>query len=196
MKGFYFITDKGLTKNGVIRDCELAKEAGAGIIQYREKDASTREMIETAKKIKKLGVMLIINDRIDIALASDADGVHLGQDDVDLKTARKLIPNKIIGITVHSTNEAIEAEKEGADYLGVSPIFSTKTKSDAGKAIGIETLKKIRKAVKIPIAAIGGITIGNADSVIGAGADMICAISATVGKDVKEEVRTFQERFK
>ncbi|MBN1156665.1 thiamine phosphate synthase [Candidatus Woesearchaeota archaeon] len=196
MKGFYFITDKNLTKNGIIKDCELAVEGGVSIIQYREKNASTREMVETAKRIKELEVTLIINDRIDIALAVDADGVHLGQDDMDLKTARRMLPGKIIGITVHDVREAMDAENNRADYIGVSPVFQTSTKADAGNAIGIETLKKIREAVKIPIAAIGGVTLENVDSVIGAGADMVCAISATVGRDVKKEARSFQEKFR
>jgi thiamine-phosphate pyrophosphorylase len=196
MRGFYFITDKNITKNGILEDCRLAIRGGAGIIQYRDKDCSTKEIIETAKRIKKFGATLIINDRVDVCLAADCDGVHLGQDDMDLKTARKILKNKIIGITAHNIKEAIGAEKAGADYLGVSPVFPTKTKPDAGSAIGIETLKKIRKAVKIPIAAIGRITLENADLAINAGADMVCAISATVGRDVKKEVKRFQEKFR
>lgn len=193
--GFYFITDRGLTKNGIVADVEQALEAGAKIIQYRDKDATTREMIQTGSRIKELTenhqAILIINDRMDICLAVDADGIHLGQEDMRIDIAKKYLWEKIIGITVHNALEATEAENAGADYLGVSPIFPTSTKNDAGNSIGTAVLGEIREKVSIPLIGIGGITLNNVEGVIRSGADGVCAISATVGKDVKKEVENF-----
>jgi len=129
---------------------------------------------------------------VDICLAVDADGVHLGQDDMPYETARKLLGNKIIGLTVHNVKEAVEAEKKGADYIGVSPIFETTTKKDAGRAAGVRLIEGVKKKVKQPIVAIGGINKGNVAEAIKAGADSAAAISAIVTKeDVKKEVLDF-----
>jgi thiamine-phosphate pyrophosphorylase len=200
IRGFYFITDSGLTRKDIIKDSGDAIAGGTRIIQYREKSASTGLMYETAITLKELcrDVLLIINDRIDIARAVGADGVHLGQDDMPYGIARKLLgKEKIIGITVHDLNEAVEAERAGADYLGVSPVFPTATKEDAGSPCGISLVKEIKYSCNIPIAAIGGITLDNAKSVINAGADAICAISATVASEnVKNAVENFQGLFK
>jgi thiamine-phosphate pyrophosphorylase len=266
IQGYYFITDAALSKAGNISDIKNAVEAGVGVIQYRNKSGSTKEMIEEALKLKKLcqikndappltppqrggghdgvspsyeggvrggcnGAIFLINDRVDIAIAVNADGVHLGQDDMPYEIARKLldgdkpstfeslntsqntikqsitkenldkdfkkVPGKIIGITVHNLDEAIAAEKMGADYLGVSPIFSTSTKKDAGKPCGVILIKEIKKVCKIPIVAIGGINYENAKEVIVAGADALCAMSAVVAKDnIQEEIKKFQKLFK
>lgn len=196
IKGLYLITDSTLTKSSVINDVELAIKAGVKIIQYREKDKPAREMFEETMKIKRIcngHAIFIINDRIDLTMAVDADGVHLGQDDIPCIYARKLLGNdKIIGITVHNIEEAIKAEREGADYLGVSPIFATKTKKDARSPLGIEVIEKIKKVVSIPVIAVGGITLDNIISVLKAGADGIGAVSAIVSSDnVEEECRKF-----
>ena len=198
--GLYFITDSKLTKKTVIDDVKKAIRAGVKIIQYREKDKPTRLMFEEAKQIHELcqknNVLLIINDRIDICLAVDADGVHLGNDDLPYKEARKLLKNKIIGVTVHNLKEAREAESIGADYIGVSPIFETKTKLDAGKPAGLRLIEDVKKEVKVPIVAIGGITLENVDSVIKTGADSAAVISAIVTKDeVEAECRKFIKKF-
>ena len=142
--------------------------------------------------------LFLINDRIDIALATEADGVHLGQTDIPCIVARKMLgPGKIIGITVHNLAEAKEAETSGADYLGISPIFQTNTKLDAGKPAGIALIEEIRKQVSIPLIAIGGINHSNATEVIKAGADGLCAISCVVAKEnVDEEIKKFQELFR
>jgi len=143
-------------------------------------------------------VIFIINDRVDIALAVDADGVHIGNDDMPYGVSRKLLgKKKIIGVTVHNVKEAVKAQKMGADYLGVSPIFSTGTKKDAGLPVGVELIKKIKRSVSIPIIAIGGINLSNAPRVIEAGANGLCAISAVVTKqNVKQEIEKFQELFR
>ncbi len=195
----YFITDSRLTGRTVLEDVGSAIRAGVKIIQYREKDLTTREMIDEAGKISRLcrenDVLFIINDRVDIALAVDADGVHLGNEDMPYEAARRILGNtKIIGLTVHDVGEAIEAERIGADYIGISPIFETTTKPDAGTPAGIDLIKYIKKAVKIPFVAIGGINQDNIKSVLEAGARSIAVISAIVTKDdVEKECKKFRE---
>ncbi len=200
MKGYYFITDSALSRAGNVSDVEQAESCGVEVVQYRNKNAETMEMYKEALRLREIcrSAALLINDRIDIALAVNADGVHLGQSDMPYRAARKMLgPGKIIGITVHNLAEALEAEGQGADYLGVSPIFSTKTKSDAGKPAGIALIEEIREKVEIPLIAIGGINLANAPEVVRAGADGVCAISAVVAKEnVSEEIRKFQELFK
>jgi thiamine-phosphate pyrophosphorylase len=160
-----------------------AVAGGATVIQLREKRASTKDILLLAQRIRELtrkaGVCFIVNDRIDIGLATDADGVHIGQNDMPLREARRLLGGqRIIGVTATNMEEAIEAERNGADYLGVSPIFATPSKEDAGQPMGLEKLKEIRENVRIPIVAIGGITGENVARVISTGADGIAVISA------------------
>jgi len=200
VKGYYFITDSGLSCAGNISDVKQAEACSVCAVQYRNKKAETREMYEEAVRLREIcrNVLFLINDRIDIALAVDADGVHLGQSDMPYSAARKMLgPEKIIGITVHNLAEALDAQRSGADYLGVSPIFQTATKSDAGKPAGIALIEEIRARVDIPLIAIGGINLANAPEVVTAGADGLCAISAVVAKkDVGREIERFQELFR
>ena len=199
MKGYYFITDSGLSRSGNVLDVRKAESCGVRIVQYRNKDVNTKDMCEEAVRLREIcsKALFLINDRIDVVLASEADGVHLGQSDMPYIVARRILgPDKIIGITVHNLSEALEAQRLGADYLGVSPIFPTATKPDAGKPAGIVLIEKIRALVDIPLIAIGGMNLANAPEVIRAGADGLCAISAVVTKeDVGEEIRKFQELF-
>lgn len=193
---FYLVTDSGLSKKGTLSDVKEAVEAGCKIVQYREKNLSTREMIREAAEIKRIcsdKAIFLVNDRIDVALAVDADGVHIGQDDMPIETARRLLGEcKIIGLTVHNADEAIEAEKKEADYVGLSPIFDTATKKDAGDGIGPDKIREIKNAINIPIVAIGGINKENCKSVIRNGADSLVAISAVVcSDDVKSETLYF-----
>ncbi len=198
--GYYFITDAGLSRAGNTSDVKNALLAKVEFVQYRAKRLNTKEMYTEALKLRKIcrKATFLVNDRLDIALGVNADGVHLGQDDLPYPIARKLLGGKkIIGVTVHSVKEAKEAQRLGADYLGVSPIFATSTKQDAGKPVGIALLKKIRKEVSIPIVAIGGINLSNAPQVIRAEADGLCAISAVVTKrNVRREIEKFQGLFK
>lgn len=193
---FYFVTDSTLTKKNVIDDVRAALKAGVKIVQYREKNRSAKEMFREASRIKRLcggKAIFLVNDRVDIALAVDADGVHLGQDDMPYAQARRLLrKNKIIGITVHNVKEAVAAESLGADYLGASPIFETKTKQDAGRQAGLQLIRDVKKRVRIPVVAIGGINLENIVSVMQAGADSAAAISAVLTKDdVTKECRKF-----
>ncbi len=199
LKGYYFITDSQLSRRGNINDVRSALACGVKVIQYRNKVSGTKEMYDEALKIKSMckAALFLVNDRLDIALSINADGVHLGSEDLPYAAARKLLgAKKIIGLTAHSVEEARQAQKMGADYIGVSPIFATKTKTGAGRPIGIEMLRAIRKQVSIPIIAIGGINLANAEEVVRAGADGLCAISAVITKqDVKKEIEKFQALF-
>jgi thiamine-phosphate pyrophosphorylase len=199
LRGFYFITDKTLSRGGNISDVSNAVAAGVGVVQYRDKGATAKEMCDESQKLRFLckDILFIVNDRIDVALATGAGGVHLGQDDMPYSQARRILgKQKIIGITVHNIKEAEEAYRLGADYLGVSPIFKTATKSDAGQPAGVNLVKEIRKVVPIPLVAIGGITLQNTPLVIAAGAEAVCAISDVVTKEsVKTEIEKFQRLF-
>jgi thiamine-phosphate pyrophosphorylase len=201
MKGYYFITDSKLSRAGNRSDVLSAISCGVKTVQYRSKNAETREMyheaLELCRICREAGSLFLINDRLDIALAVEADGVHVGQSDMPCIKARRLLgEGKIIGVTVHSLSEALRAEEEGADYLGISPIFQTKTKPDAGKPAGIRLIEEIREHVGIPLIAIGGINHSNAPDVVRAGADGICAISCVVAEEnVRERIRRFQELF-
>jgi len=201
-KGYYFITDARLSRAGNISDVISAISCKVSVVQYRNKDAETREMYYEARRLgqlcKEAGAAYLINDRVDIALSVDADGVHLGQSDMPFAAARRLLgPDKIIGLTVHNLAEALEGERLGADYLGVSPIFSTATKPDAGKPAGISLIEQIRRKVSLPLIAIGGINHSNARQVVAAGADGLCAISCVVASEsARDEMRRFQDLFR
>ena len=201
MKGYYFITDSKLSRAGNESDVLQAVSCGVEVVQYRNKNAETRQMYEEAVRLREIcrdsDSIFLINDRVDIALAAEADGVHLGQSDMPCLAARKLLgPEKIIGVTVHNLAEALQAESIGADYLGVSPIFQTATKPDAGKPAGISLIEEIRAQVDLPLIAIGGINHSNAGEVVRAGADGLCAISCVVAKEnVRDEIIKFQEIF-
>ena len=200
MRGFYFITDARLSRAGNISDVKNALAAGVEVVQYRNKEACSADMYAEARELRRLcrDVIFLINDRLDLALAVGADGVHLGRDDLSYWPARKILgKKKIIGLTVHSLVEAQGAERLGADYVGVSPIFKTRTKADAGRPAGIKLIEQIKKKVSIPVIAIGGINLANAEAVIRAGADGLCAISAVVGQtDVKKRISDFQRLFR
>jgi thiamine-phosphate pyrophosphorylase len=165
---------------------ELARMAiagGADTIQFRQKSGATREMIETARQIKKLctnsGVTFIVNDRLDIAIASDSDGVHLGQDDFPIPLARDILgENKIIGGSAVTWDEVQKCLEEGADYVGFGPVYPTSSKADAGPVSGIDLLKRVIDKAPLPLIAIGGVNKDNTPEVIRAGAHGIAVISA------------------
>jgi thiamine-phosphate pyrophosphorylase len=193
---FYFITDSELSKNGIFSDVENAIKAGCRIIQYREKNKSTKEMIEDGNQLRKIcngRAVLLIDDRIDIALAIDADGVHIGQEDMPYHSVKKLLgKDKIIGLTVHNLEEALEAERLGVNYIGLAPIFKTGTKEDARNPIGPEMIRLVKEKVKLPLVAVGGIKRENIKDVIEAGADSIVSIYAILKADsLYDEVSEF-----
>ncbi len=171
----YLITDTNIQKKySHYEIAKLAVKGGADIIQLRDKFLTTSQHYDTAVKIAKLcrisGVIFLVNDRVDIALAAETDGVHLGKEDIPVKEARKLLgKNKIIGGTAHSLSEAIKCESDGADYIGYGHIFPTKTKHKPEKPKGILNLKQIVNKIKIPVYAIGGISPENIESVMNTG---------------------------
>ena len=185
----YLVTDRGLARGrSTLEIVSAAVHGGATVVQLREKDCSTRNFIEQGLAIKEFlkdhGVPLIINDRVDVAQAVEADGVHLGQTDMPLGVAKKILGDSmIIGISAESLQDAIEAEKGGADYLGVSPIYATPTKTDTAPPLGLEGLREIRKAVRLPLVGIGGLNRDNAAEVIRSGADGVAVVSAIVAAD-------------
>ena len=185
----YLVTDRGLARGrSNFEIVTAAVRGGATVVQLREKDCSTRQFIKQGLELKKFlkdhGVPLIINDRVDVAQAVKADGVHLGQSDMPLGLAKKILGDSmIIGISAESVQGAIEAEKGGADYLGVSPIYATPTKTDTAPALGLEGLRAIRRAVRLPLVGIGGLNTENAADVIRNGADGVAVVSAIVAAD-------------
>ncbi|MBP1992177.1 thiamine phosphate synthase [Paenibacillus eucommiae] len=178
---------------------EVMEEAilgGVDIIQLRDKSGNKQEILRKAHALRELtrkhGVTFIVNDHIDIALEADADGIHLGQDDLPLAEARKLVGNKIIGISTHAIHEALQAEKDGADYIGVGPVYATKSKVDVVDPVGVGYVREVAAQVRLPFVAIGGIKLHNVEEVLEAGATWICAISEIVGSD---DVRGTCETF-
>lgn len=182
----YLVTDQALScGRATIEVVEAAIRGGVRCVQLREKNLGTREMVEEAKALINLlrprNIPLIVNDRVDVALAADADGVHLGQSDMHISDARALVgPGKLIGISAETQDDAIQAEREGADYIGVSPVFSTATKKDIANPLGLEGVQEMRKNVAIPLVGIGGISEQNAAEVMRSGADGVAVVSAIV----------------
>jgi thiamine-phosphate pyrophosphorylase len=193
MYELYLVTDeKASLGRNIIDVVKQALKGGVTVVQLREKELNTRQFVERASELKKIlkphNVPLIINDRIDIALAVKADGVHIGQSDMPLELVKKIVPgNMIIGLSVETLQQVKEAERLDVDYLGVSPVFSTPTKTDFDdKPWGLEGLRKAREISKHILVAIGGINAENAGDVIKAGADGIAVVSGICSADNPE----------
>lgn len=181
----YLCTDRELmTTDTVTEAVELAIKGGVTVVQLREKDCSGREFLQIAHEVKEITdayeVPLIINDRLDIAMAVDADGVHLGQKDLPAAVARELLgPDKIIGVSAWNAELALQAQKDGADYIGAGDVFGTSTKADTHH-VSLQELAKIKRTVKIPVVAIGGVNMENAEKLKGTGIDGVAVISAVL----------------
>jgi len=201
----YFITDStGLEENVFLYQVEQALSGGVTIMQIREKDKSTREYMHLAEKVHEIAVKynvpLIIDDRLDVALAVGAEGVHLGQSDMPVNTARKIVgDNMIIGATTKTVEQALEAVKNGADYLGVGAIYPTTTKVKT-VLTSVDTLKEICKAVSVPVNAIGGLNKDNCHVLANTGISGICVVSAIMKspepRKAAEELRQISEKLK
>lgn len=184
MYELYLVTDRALSLGRPLEDVILAAvKGGVSMVQLREKDVSTRFFLAEAEHVKNLlapyHVPLIINDRVDVALAIGADGVHIGQEDMPYPLARKLLGGRaIIGLSVETKEQVLEAEAYDVDYLGVSPIFETPTKTDTKGSWGLDGLAEVRRLSRHRLVAIGGLNAANAESVIRAGADAIAVVSA------------------
>ena len=175
-------------------------KGGADVIQLREKNLPKREALELGLAIRDLakqtGVLFIVNDELDLALILEADGVHLGQDDIPIKCARPFLKDKIIGISTHSLDQAQEAIDSGADYIGIGPVFKTETKIKADPVISIELILKVKGLSPVPVIAIGGIGEDNIDLLVDRGIKQVAIISDILcSKDIEAKTRALKERL-
>ena len=179
---------------------EAVIRGGAKIIQLREKEYQKKDLYHLALKFREMtakdGVLLIINDHVDIALAVDADGVHLGQEDLPLTVARQLAPDLLIGASTHSLEQALEAEKDGADYINIGPIFITKTKEGVESSLGPEAIARISPQIKVPFTVMGGINEENLELVLAKGARRVAMVTAiTRAANIAAKVRSLKEKI-
>lgn len=194
----YLATDRGLAAG---RDlCDLVAEAiaaGVTLVQLRDKQADGQHLYEAACRLhavtRRLGVPLIINDRVDVMLAAEAEGVHVGATDLPLAQVRALAPGRLVGYSVTGPADLEVARRGGADYVGIGPVFTTSTKADASAAMGLAGLRRLAADAGIPSVAIGGITPANCASALAAGADGICVVSAILGQD---DITAAVQRFR
>ncbi len=183
----YLVTDSSLCpREQLPQVVEQALQGGVTMVQVREKDCSSRVFYETALRVQEVtrryGVPLIINDRLDVALAVDADGLHIGQSDLPARVARRILgEGKLLGVSAGTLEEARQAVADGADYLGVGAVFPTGTKEDAD-AVGVDGLRRICADVNVPVVAIGGLKADNLSQLAGTGADGVAVVSAIVGQ--------------
>ena len=197
----YPITDVTLGHRSHAEQIEQIALGGATLVQVRDKSSSPRDFYEAALDAatvaRRLGLVLIINDRVDIAVAVGADGVHLGQDDLPPDRARSLMgPNRIIGYSTHTLEQAAEATSLPIDYLAFGPVFETSTKENPDTVVGLELLEKVKKLVSKPVVAIGGITLERAGLAIAAGADSVAVISDLYSSgDLAGRTREFFQRL-
>ena len=196
----YLVTDRALMSTPTLEEAVgQAVDGGATLVQLREKEVSSLEFYRIAKSVKRVTdarhVPLIINDRVDIALAVDAAGVHVGQSDLPAKVVRSVVGrDKILGVSASTLEEALRAQEDGADYLGVGAMFATGTKTDA-RPVAMEELRKIRAAVSLPIVVIGGINLKTLPLFAGAGIDGAAVVSALIAaKDIEGEAKKLKER--
>ncbi|MFC1628231.1 thiamine phosphate synthase [Gemmatimonadota bacterium] len=200
----YLVTDRPLSRGRPIEEIVSAAIAGGvTTVQLREKDTPTGEFLELALRMRTITreseVTFIVNDRLDIALASDADGIHVGQDDMPADVTRRLIgPDRILGVTAGDSEQARTAIEAGADYIGCNAVFATHTKTDTGIPLGLAGLEELVRSVDVPVVAIGGINITNAAEVLATGVAGIAVVSAIVAADDPEkaarELKHFTER--
>ena len=179
----HLVTDSALCgERGLLAVVEAAVRGGVSCVQLREKTLGTRAFVERARALKASlkphGVPLIINDRVDVALACGADGIHVGQGDMAPADVRRLLPGALLGLSIETLEQLEQAELEAVDYYGISPVFATATKADAAAAVGLEGLRVMRAHTRRPLVAIGGIAPGNAQAVMAAGADGLAVVSA------------------
>ena len=197
----YLVTDQSLLCERTLEDAvEQAICGGCTLVQLREKTLSSREFYETAQRVRTItkthGVPLIVNDRVDIAVAAEADGVHVGQSDLPARLVRKLIGDRILGVSVSTVGEALRAVEDGADYLGVGAMYPTGTKTDAA-IVSMEELCNIRGAVSLPIVVIGGINARTVPDFAGTGIDGLAVISALLAQpDIKSAAEELIQRFR
>ena len=199
----YVITDRNISGRSYPEAARVAIEGGADVIQLRDKDASSSDLYRSAREIRRMtreaGVDFIVNDRLDIAQAVEADGVHLGQDDLPVRVAREILGSEmIIGGSVRFPDEAVQMEKDGADYLGIGPVFEARsTKPDTIAPQGLELIRDVKQKAALPVVAIGGIGFDNVGDIFHAGAECAAVISAIMGADdITEATRRMKTRIR
>lgn len=193
----YLITDRRILQgNEILTAVEEALRGGVRAVQLREKDLKIRELLDMAYRMRELtaryGAKLFINDRVDVAIATGADGVHLGKRSMPPQAARKVSKNLIIGVSTHSLEEAIEAERDGADFITLGPVFFTPSKARYGEPVGLGTLKGVCSSVSLPVFAIGGVKPEYIKDISDSGAKGVAVISAILGAD---DIKDATERF-
>lgn len=184
----HLVTDPALCgERGLLTVVQAAVRGGVTCVQLREKTLDTRAFVERARALKALlsplRIPLLINDRVDVALAAGADGVHVGQSDMAPQDVRRLMPGALIGLSIESWQQMHEAERAPVDYYGISPVFATSSKADAAPALGLAGLQQLRRMTARPLVAIGGIQAGNVAAVMAAGADGVAVVSALCAAD-------------
>lgn len=193
----YLITDRtAVPDNDIIGAIEEALKGGVRAVQLREKDLRIRELLDMAYRMRELtkryGAKLFINDRVDVAVAVEADGVHFGRKSIPSWAAKRVSKNLIVGVSTHSVQEAIQAEKDGADFITLGPVFYTPSKAGYGEPVGLNILREVCTSVSLPVLAIGGIKPVNVKDVIDNGARGVAVISAILGAvNIKNAVRIF-----
>ena len=187
----YVIIDRAaVSARDPVEVASAAIRGGADVIQLRDKTGSARQQLETARRLRPLtraaGIPLIINDRADLAFASEADGIHLGQDDLPIQEVRRIVgPDTLIGKSTHSLDQALAAQAEGANYIGVGPIFPTPTKPDYG-SVGTGLIEEVAARIELPFVCIGGIELGNVEQVVEAGARCVAVVRAVCAAENPE----------
>lgn len=201
IRGIYVITDEHVRPGRThLEIAHAALIGGASVVQLRDKVSEDVRLVEIGRRIvdlaRRYNAIFIVNDRVSVALTCGAHGVHVGQEDMSPSEVRRLMPEAIIGVSASTVEEAMRAEQEGADYVAVGPIFPTETKQDAGQPVGLERIAEVRSSCRIPIVAIGGISLKNLREVVQAGADAIAVISAVVcAGDMIAATRALVEAF-
>lgn len=195
LRGFYFITDANLSRNGILADVRAALDGGAVLVQYRSRQSRAATWAEARDILALCGPhRLVVNDHVELAVALGS-GLHVGQLDMEAREARQLLArDALLGVSVANLDQSTLAVAAGADYLGFGPVWTSSTKPEAGEGLGLESLAQVCAHSPVPVAAIGGITYQRAADCIKAGAAMLCAIAASVGShNVTAAVRTFGE---
>jgi thiamine-phosphate pyrophosphorylase len=203
IRGLYLILDQRWASRWVLADIlRQAADRGVSVVQYRNKNEAMNEVYRHAHGLRKIasdfGLAFIINDRCDVSLAVEADGVHLGQSDLPITLARELLgANYLIGISTHSTEQVVQAAEQGADYIGFGPLFPTTTKADHEPVVGIDGLKKVRPLTSLPIVAIGGIQSEFVSKIVAAGADAVAVASGILDSaDPRQAITRYTETFR
>jgi thiamine-phosphate pyrophosphorylase len=203
IRGLYLILDQRWASRCVLADIlRQAADIGVTVVQYRNKNGAMNEVYRYALELRKIasdfGLAFIVNDRCDVGLAVEADGVHLGQSDLPIHLARELLgANYLIGVSTHTPEQVVEATEQGADYIGFGPLFPTSTKADHEPVVGVDGLKKVRPLTSLPIVAIGGIQFESVSKIVAAGADAVAVASGILdSNNSRQAIKRYMQSFR